>query len=170
MTFYSHAISIVKSCFTFNKNFGMPEFLQNCLDCTTNSLSNLNDANSNSNLRCGNSTYLNEGILSFFKNLVNSSFNTSGLVLLVAFLVARFRGGGVGIKLFGMFSKTDGGSLGLDFLFIVRPGKLRVKCLTQTILFGISGIFSLGMAFIYLCRSSKSNGSRYTATFPFSER
>ena len=97
----------------------MPEFLQNCLDCNTNSMSNLNDANSNSNLRCGNSArgVSNEGTLSFFKNADNkSSCNTSDLELLTVFLVGRFGGGGVSIKLFGMFSKTDGRCLGLDFL------------------------------------------------------
>ena len=35
----------------------MVEFSQNCLGCTTNSLSTLNDTNSNSNLRCGNSAH-----------------------------------------------------------------------------------------------------------------
>ena len=100
----------------------MPEFSQNCLDCTTNSLSSLNDANSKSNLRCGNSAHnaSNEGTLSFFKNIDNSSCNTSDLELLVAFLIGCFGGGGVGIKLFGMFSKTDGRSLGLDFLFYLQ--------------------------------------------------
>ena len=53
------------------QNFGMPEFSQSC---TTNSLSNLNDASRNSNLQCGNSAHnvSNEGILSFFKNVSNS--------------------------------------------------------------------------------------------------
>ena len=56
------------TCFTFNENFGMPVFSQNCLDCTTNLLLNLNDANSNWNLWCGNSAHnvSNEGKLSFF--------------------------------------------------------------------------------------------------------
>ena len=56
----------------------MPEFPQNCSDSTTNLLSNLNDANSNSNLQCDNSAHnvSNEGILSFFKNVDNSSCNT----------------------------------------------------------------------------------------------
>ena len=87
----------------------MSEFSQNCLDCLTNSLSNLNDANSDSNLRCGNSAHnvSNEGILSFFKNIDNSSYNASDLELLAAFLVGRFGSGGIGIKLFGMFSNTD---------------------------------------------------------------
>ena len=89
----------------------MPEFSQNCLDCTTNSLSNLNDAHSNSNFRCGNSAQnvSNEGILSIFKNVDDSSCNNSDLELFAAFLVGRF-GGVVGIKLFVMFSKTDGGT------------------------------------------------------------
>ena len=87
----------------------MLEFSQNCLGCTANSLSNLNDNNSNSNLRCCNSVHnvSNEGILSLFKNFDNSSCNTSDLELLAAFLVGRFGGGAVGIKLFGMFSKTE---------------------------------------------------------------
>ena len=45
-------------------------------------------------------------------------------------------GGGVCIKLFGMFSKTDGGSLGLDFPFIFKTGKPGGICLTQTTVFG----------------------------------
>ena len=96
----------------------MPEILQNGLDCTNNSMTNLNDANSNSNLRCGNSAFSvsNEGTLSFSKNVDKSSCNTSDLELLTIFLVGRFGGGGVNIKLFGMFSKTDGESLCLDFL------------------------------------------------------
>ena len=45
-------------------------FYKNYLDCTTNSLPNLNNANSNSNLQCGNSAHVsNKGILSFFKML-----------------------------------------------------------------------------------------------------
>ena len=110
-----------------------------------------------------------EGILSFFKNVDNSSCNTSDLELLAAFQVGRFGVGGVGIKLFGMFSKTDGGSLGLDFLFISKSGKPDGKCLTQTTVFGLSGILSLGTAFIHLCCSSGSDGSRYTVTFSSSE-
>ena len=91
----------------------MPEFSQNCLDCVTNSLSNLNDANSNSNLRYGNSArnVSNEGMLSFFKNIENSSYDASDLKLLAAFLVGHFGGGGVGMKLFGKFSNIDGGLL-----------------------------------------------------------
>ena len=98
----------------------MPEFSQNCLDCITNSLSNLNDANSNWNLRYGNSAHnvSNEGVPSFFKNIDHSSYDASDLKLQATFLVGRFGGGGVGIKLFGMFSNTDGGSLDLDFLFL----------------------------------------------------
>ena len=59
----------------------MPEFSQNCFNYTTNSLSNLNDANSNLDLCCGDSArnVSNEGILSMFKNLGNSSCNTSDL-------------------------------------------------------------------------------------------
>ena len=69
-----------------------------------------------------------------------------------------------------MFSNTDGGSIGLDFPFFFKTGKPGGKCLTQTTVFGLSGILSLGMAFIHLCRSSGSDGSRYTVTFSFSER
>ena len=70
----------------------MPEFPQNCLDSTTNLLSNLNNVNSNSNLRCGNSAHnvSNKGILSFFKNVDISSCNTPNLELPVAFLVGCF--------------------------------------------------------------------------------
>ena len=66
----------------------MPELSQNCLGCITNSLSNLNEANSNSNLRYGNSAHnvSNEGILSFFKNIDSSSYDASDLELLAAFL------------------------------------------------------------------------------------
>ena len=69
LKFYSHVISIVDKILF--QNFGMPEFSQSC---TTNSLSNLNDASSNSNLQCGNSAHnvSNEGILSFLKNVSNS--------------------------------------------------------------------------------------------------
>ena len=150
----------------------MPEFSQNCFNSTTNSLSNLNDANSSSNLRCSNSAHnvSNEGILWFFKNVDKSSCNTSDLELLEAFLVGRFGGKGIGIKLFEMFSKTVGGSPGLWFPFNFRTGKPGEKCLTQTTVFGLFGILFLGMVFIHLCRSSGSDGSRYTVTFSFSER
>ena len=62
-------------------------FFTKFLDCATNSLSNLNDANSKSNLQCGTSAHnvLIEGILSFFKNVDDSLHNTSDLELLVAF-------------------------------------------------------------------------------------
>ena len=92
------------------------------------SVTNLNYGNPNSNLRCGNSAnnVSNEGMLSFFKNVGNSLCNTSG----------RFGGGGICIKLFGMFLKTDGGSLGLDFPFIFKTGKPGGICLTQTTVFG----------------------------------
>ena len=103
----------------------MPEFSPNCFDCTSNLLSNLNDANSNSNWRCGNSTHnvSNEGIPPFFKNIDNSLCNASDLELLSTFLIGCFGDGGVGIKLFGMFLKTDCGSLGLDFRFVFKTGK-----------------------------------------------
>ena len=119
----------------------MPEFSQNCFDCITNSLSNLNDANSNPNLRYVNPAHnvLNEGVPSFFKNIDNSLYDASDLELLAAFLVGRFGGGGVGIKLFGMFSNNDGRSLGLDFPFFFKTGKSGGKYLTQTTVFGLSG-------------------------------
>ena len=106
--FYSHELSLyLTSSFSFSDNFRMPEFSQICLDCRGNSLSSLNDANWNSNLRCNNAAHnvSNEGILSFFKNVDNSFIvqYTSDLELLAAFLVGRFGDGGVGIELFGMF-------------------------------------------------------------------
>ena len=55
-----------------------------------------------------------------------------------------------------MFPNTDGGSIGLDFPLFFKTGKSGGKCLRQTTLFGLSGILSLGMAFIHLCRSSES--------------
>ena len=95
----------------------MPEFSQNCLDCTTNSLSNL--------------------------NVDNSSCNTSYLELLAAFLFVHLASGGVGIKLFGVISKADCKSLGLEFHFIFKTGKPGGNCLTHTTVFGLSCIFSL---------------------------
>ena len=71
-----------------------------------------------------------------FKNVDNSLCNSSDLKLLVAFLVGRYGGGGIGIKLVGIFSETDSGSFGLDFPFIFKTGKPGGKCLTQTTVFG----------------------------------
>ena len=105
--------------------FGMPEFSQNCLDCISNLLSNINDADSNSNWRWSNLKHnvSNEGIPPFFKNIDNSLWNVSDLELLSAFLIGCFGDGGVSIKLFGMFSRTDCRSLGLDFRFVFKTGK-----------------------------------------------
>ena len=61
-----------------------------------------------------------------------------------------FRGGGIGIKLFGLFLKTDGRSLGLDFPFIFETGKSGGECLTQTTVLELPGILSLRMVFIHL--------------------
>ena len=91
----------------------MPEFSQNCLDCITNSLSNLNDANSNSNLRCGNSAHNvpNEGILSFFKNIDNSSYDASDLELLAAFLEVTLEGEELALSSLECFQILMGGLL-----------------------------------------------------------
>ena len=69
-----------------------------------------------------------------------------------------------------MFSKADGGSLGLGFPFIFRTGKPGRICLTQTTIIGLSGILSLAMAFIHHRPSSGSDDGWYTVTFSFSER
>ena len=61
--------------------------------------------------------------------------NASDLELLAAFLLDHFGGGGVGIKVFSMFSNTNDGSLGIDFPFILKTGKAGGKCLTQTTVF-----------------------------------
>ena len=144
----------------------MPEFSLNCLDCTTNLLSNLSDANSNWNLQRGNSAHnvSNEGTLSFFKNVVNSSCNTLNLELLKTFLIGLLGGGVVGIKLFALLLKTDRRSFGLNFPFVFRTEKPDRK------VFGLVGMLSLGIVFFQLFCSCRSYGSRYTATFSFSER
>ena len=69
-----------------------------------------------------------------------------------------------------MFSKTDGGSLGLEFPFIFRTGKPGGIFLTQTTIIGLSSILSLAMDFIHHRHSSGSDDGSYTVTFSFSER
>ena len=78
----------------------------------------------------------------FFKKIDNLLCNTSDFELLAAFLVP----------------------------FIFNMGKLVGKCLTQTIVFGLSSKLSLEMPFIYPYCSFGSDGSRSTVTFSFSER
>ena len=63
-----------------------------------------------------------------------------------------------------MLSKMLGGLFGLSFPFTLTTSKLTGKWFAQTTVSSLSGMLSLGIAFIHLCLSSGCFGSLYAVT------